>query len=78
MTRASGYYLNVFGEKGLDLFVILNEANDQPTMDEYDILYEIMEQEVYKGSSAEVIKEEIELSELNCVAYGVQVLCRNR
>ena len=78
MKRASGYYLNVFGKNGLDLFVILNEANDQPTLDEYEILYELMEQEVIKGSSEEVIKEVIELSELNCVAYGVQVLYRER
>lgn len=32
---ATGYYANFFNEDGLDLFVILNESNKEPTTDDY-------------------------------------------
>ena len=32
---ATGYYANFFNEDGLDLFVILNEQNKEPTTNDY-------------------------------------------
>ena len=35
LQAATGYYANFFDEKGLDIFVILNESNPIPTTDDF-------------------------------------------
>ena len=73
MRFASGFYINIYDELGKDVFILLNEPNDEPTIDENDAIQHIVERELKNGCSVERLQEAIEDSGLNCVAWGVQV-----
>lgn len=77
MQVASGCYLNLFDCSGeRDIFIIFNEANSEPTSEELNTLTELVECELEKYSSKEILKKIIEDSKLECVKFGVQVLTK--
>ena len=77
MQVASGCYLNLFDYSGeRDIFIIFNEVNSEPTSEELNTLAELVECEIEKCSSKEILKKIIEDSKLECVKFGVQVLTK--
>lgn len=80
-TQATGYYLNVYG-LDYDVFVIFNESNDIPTVEEISIIGAIVEQAIDEGiiendalgAFRSKLVSRIEETNLNCVRMGVQVI----
>lgn len=83
MKHASGYYLNTYG-RGVDVFVIFNEANDEPTEKELGIICDIVENalnveldnHVNLTMICKTIQARIEDTNLNCVQASVQVIAQ--
>ena len=72
---ATGHYLNLFSADGtLDVFVIFNEANSEPTVEEIDKLQTLVDQHIIGNASEKALEKLIEDTGLECVKYGVQVL----
>ena len=84
MGSATGYYINVYGN-GVDVFVIINEANDEPTTKEINQITEMVEYAIennlpLRKNREEFIQETLDwISEsgLNCVQYGIQILMQD-
>ena len=84
MGIATGEYINVYGN-GVDIFVIINEANDRPTPEEVDkisdmVSYAIENNLPLRENRTEFIQETLDwISEsgLNCVQYGIQILMQD-
>lgn len=84
---AFGYCLNVFPAdtlSNLDIFIIFNEPNDEPTKEEIDIItYTIKKilktnKNLYLDMPSEAkIYTEILRTKLNCIKFGFQVVLRN-
>lgn len=85
MESASGYYLNLFQEKpALDLFVIFNEANPEPTGEELTKIQDLLETMISEGALEQPRLFEFEIRRnlalaientgLPCVEWGVQVV----
>ena len=79
----TGHYINVFKPNGVDLFgnehylydlyVVLNEPNDEPTQEEVTKIEEAidkMDPSTVRTNAAKVI----ELLDLNCTKYGFEVI----
>ena len=74
MNIAFGYYLNIFDLYGKrDVFIIFNESNSKPTVNEVEALSKLIEAELEKDPSGTTLQETIENSGLECVDFGVQV-----
>lgn len=81
MEQATGYYLNVYGQ-GYDIFIIFNEGNDEPTIEELSVICDLVEQAVTEGipdadvlgSFRDKLMTRIESTELPCVEFGVQII----
>ena len=84
MGSATGYYINVYGN-GVDVFVIINEANDEPTTKEINQITEMVEYAIENNLPLRKNREEfiqetldwISASGLNCVQYGIQILMQD-
>lgn len=69
---ATGYYANFFNEEGLDLFVILNEPNKEPTTDDYIFVENTVTEHIDRygyineDKLKEILNEHFE--------YGVQIV----
>ena len=75
LAAATGFTLNLFDADGtLDVFVIFNEANAEPTMEEIEKLQTLVEQNIIGNASEKALEKLIEDSGLECVKFGVQVL----
>jgi len=78
---AIGNYINVFSDdrnNDYDVFVILNEPNDQPTPEEVDIIGREVKA-IYDSFSPDKRREAQEVLDeldLNCLDYGCQVVER--
>ena len=78
---AVGNYINVFSDdrnNDYDVFIILNEPNDQPTPEEVDII-EREVKAIYDSFSPDKRREAQEVLDeldLNCLDYGCQVIER--
>lgn len=83
MTTATGNYLNVYDDLrgGLDIFVLFNEANSEPTSEEISILENLITKEVGKQGDVPGLRRHltdiIEASGLDCVELGVQVIVKH-
>ena len=70
----TGNYINVFNDD-LDVFVILNEANDMPTTEEVDLIASTVKELLDKNEDdMEVYYKEINKLGLNCTSFGIQVI----
>lgn len=84
MGSATGFYINVYGN-GIDVFVIINEANDEPTTTEINKIAEMVEYAIENNlplskSRADFIQSTLDWisdSGLNCVQYGIQILVKD-
>lgn len=84
MGCATGFYINVYGN-GVDVFVIINEANDEPTTTEINKITEMVEYAIENNlplskSRADFIQSTLDWisdSGLNCVQYGIQILMQD-
>lgn len=75
MEVATGHYLNVYDKnRKRDIFVIFNEPNSAPTIEEVSILTELIERELENKRDREALREIIENTKLDCVQFGVQVI----
>lgn len=82
MKSASGYYLNVYEEYGVDIFIIFNEANTEPTTAEFTAIESVITREVAEAKKSKmdypVLKKKIESAiedlNLDCIAFGFQVI----
>lgn len=82
----TGNYINVTEENHdgnlMDVFVILNEPNDDPTIEETQIIIDITEEMIKEYSYPDMLvddfKHELSLAledaSVNCTAWGVQIL----
>ena len=73
MEIARGFYINIYDEYEKDVFVLFNEVNDEPTIEECDVIHHIIEKEIKTVCTAERLQEVIEDISLNCTTFGVQV-----
>lgn len=84
---AFGYCLNVFPAdtlSNLDIFIIFNEPNDEPTKEEIDIITDKIKNilktdkhlDLNLPSEAKIFTE-ILRTKLNCIRFGFQVVLRN-
>ena len=84
MGCATGFYINIYGN-GVDVFVIINEANDEPTSKEVAKIEELVEYAIVNNlplskNRAEFIQSTLDWissSGLNCVEYGIQILMQD-
>lgn len=84
MGCATGFYINVYGN-GVDVFVIINEANDEPTSTEVAKIEEMVEDAIENNlplckNRTEFIQSTLDWisgSGLNCVEYGIQILMQD-
>lgn len=60
---ATGFYINVYDDKK-DIFVILNEPNDEPTPEEVTKIEEVVRKDI----------NELENLDLNCLKFGYQII----
>lgn len=69
---ATGYYANFFNEDGLDLFVILNEPNKEPTTDDYIFIENTVTEHIdrYGCIDEEKLKEVLN----DYFDYGIQIV----
>lgn len=69
---ATGYYANIFNKSGLDLFIILNEPNKEPTSDDYMFIENTVTEHIDRYGC---IREE-RLREIfdEYFEYGVQIV----
>lgn len=69
---ATGSYANFFNESGLDLFIILNEPNREPTTDDYIFIENTVTEHIdrYGCIWEEKLKEVLEQT----FEYGVQIV----
>lgn len=77
---ATGTYINEFDD-WYDVYVILNEPNDDPTRTEVDRISEVVKYHVAKEyTSVENLKRALELYlsqiGLNCLDFGFQIIVR--
>ncbi len=78
---AVGNYINVYSDdrnNDYDVFVILNESNDQPTPEEVGII-EREVKAIYDSFSPDKrreTQEALDELDLNCLDYGCQVIER--
>lgn len=86
MIFTSGNYINLT-DSDLDIFIIFNEGNDSPTIEEYEKISKLVEKEVDNMKRLGVtnydllhstLEEAIDLSDYNCVQFGVQIIINNR
>ena len=86
MIFTSGNYINLT-DSDLDIFIIFNEGNDSPTIEEYEKISKLVEKEVDNMKRLGVtnydllhsaLEEAIDLSNYNCVQFGVQIIINNR
>lgn len=85
MKVATGMYINVYDafnlcKGGRDIFIVINEGNDDPTPEEVDQIQKIVEQ-VFSDPNFQTVKEEyreidkrLDNSGLNCIQCGFQLL----
>lgn len=74
----AGYYINLWNIDGeYDVFIILNEANDEPTVNEISMIEDAI-RPVCEDNSVENKKEKMQeiLDDLglNCLDFGCQVI----
>lgn len=79
MKMATGYYLNVYedsiyGNTLKDIFIVFNEANSKPTIEELEEIKALVESELKKDPKGINLRQEIEDMDLPCVHCGVQVI----
>lgn len=83
MKTATGNYMNVYDDLrgGLDIIVLFNEANSEPTSEEISILENLITKEVGKQGDVPGLRRHltdiIEASDLDCVEFGVQVIVKH-
>lgn len=83
MKTATGNYMNVYDDLrgGLDIIVLFNEANSEPTSEEISILENLIAKEVGKQGDVSGLRRHltdiIEASGLDCVEFGVQVIVQH-
>lgn len=87
VNTAFGYCLNIFPAdtlSNLDIFIIFNEPNDEPTKEEIDIITDKIKkilktnENLAPNLSSEVkIYTEIIITKLNCIKFGFQVVLRD-
>lgn len=78
----TGYYINAFKPNGVDLFgnehylydlyVVLNEPNDEPTPEEVTKIEEAIS-EINPMAFAADVKGAIEALNLNCTRFGFRI-----
>jgi len=78
MEMATGHYLNVFSTNTeRDIFVIFNEPNPEPTLEEIDTIYRLVQticETVSEDDLPHKLVEQIEGASLECVKFGVQII----
>lgn len=85
MKAAVGYYINIFeysllGREGKDVYIIFNEANQEPTSEEVELIQSEVENVLRENVNydvhelKEMICETVESLGCECVSYGVQVI----
>lgn len=76
----SGNYINLWDLDGnYDVFIIFNEANDDPTSDEIEVIEDAIRPICEDNSNSiddkkEKIEEIMDYLDLNCLGYGCQVI----
>ena len=80
MEISTGHYLNLFEKKGADVFLIFNEVNREPTVDEIEILSSLIEREMNQNVFAdrdqlrEVLEKAVDMCNLECIEFGFQIV----
>lgn len=65
-----------------DIFLIFNEPNSTPTLEEYDLLQSIVEAKIEEfelkkeGNLKQILLDAVELSDCECVGFGVQIIIK--
>jgi hypothetical protein len=87
VNTAFGYCLNVFPadtSSNLDIFIIFNEPNDEPTKEEIDIITDTIKKILKTNKKLDLnmtsevkIYTEILRTKLNCIRFGFQVVLKN-
>lgn len=80
---ATGNYVNVYDDS-YDVFVILNEPNDPPGVDDVDVIEKVVNKvflehpEDYKskGMISSRISEALDKLNFECMKYGYQILIK--
>lgn len=79
MKMATGYYLNVYeeslcGSTSKDIFIVFNEANSKPTIEELEEIKAVVESELKNDPEGTNLRQVIEDINFPCVNFGVQVI----
>lgn len=85
MDVTSGTYINLYDEER-DIFIILNESNEEPTAKELEGIQEIVEKILKDPETKDCenrdlewrLADAIENSGYNCAEFGGQVIIRQK
>lgn len=82
MKIATGHYINLYEEKGMDIFLILNEPNGEPNWEDMDEIVTAAESVIANNSGAEreklmkLLEAAIELTDCESIKFGFQILIK--